>query len=111
MGIFGWSMPAGCHGTPYDDAQALDIGKGIDLPEGVLGLFWDEDDNLIESVAVTHPADKYAGTPEYTDCENVYRGVHRWSDDLSEEENIKCAQRTYRAIVFLQGATNETRNA
>lgn len=25
MGIFGWSYPAGCHGTPYDEDQQCEI--------------------------------------------------------------------------------------
>lgn len=41
MGLFGWSYPAGCNGTPYDEEQAVEIkvpGVSADIV-----TFWLED--------------------------------------------------------------------
>lgn len=98
MSMFGWSMPAGCSGTPYDETHADDITKLVALPAGITGVFWDEDGNLIESFPVTVPADEFAGLPEYTESQEAIVGTHDWNDDLDEDANRQAAAHAYNAL-------------
>ncbi|MCK7505113.1 MAG: hypothetical protein MZV70_14220 [Desulfobacterales bacterium] len=56
-------------------------------PANILGVFWDEDGNLIESFAYTVPADPECGIPEYSETDSVAVGVHPWDDELTDDEN------------------------
>lgn len=104
MGIFGGWYPPGCSSTPYDEPSAMDISENVrglfggKLPDGVLGVFWDEDGGLIETFAVTVPADPEGGYPEYSECQDAYTGATiEWNDDWDDEENAAAAARQYSA--------------
>jgi hypothetical protein len=99
MGIFGWSLPPGCSGTPYDEAgEPLDLTALVKLPDGVIHVWWDEDGNLIETFVVTIPADDYDGSPEYSETRNITVGVFEWNDDLYEVANCVAAAAHYNSL-------------
>lgn len=74
MSMFGWSMPAGCSGTPYDEAGAEEL-KVPDLPKHVVA-FWVEGE-VIEI---------HRFLPE-GDVEVLARCDYLGDDDLSEAQN------------------------
>lgn len=98
MGALGWSLPAGCSTLPYDDVSSgvslLPHLKGVDLPEGVEDVVWDEDDNIIEGR-------RQEGN---IDLEWVAVGTHGWNDDLSCVVNVALAARAYTDNNFWRGA-------
>jgi len=99
MGLFGWSLPPGCGTLPGEETGASEITQLVTRkPDDVLGVFWDEDGNLIESFTYTVPADPECGIPEYheQDCGAV--GVHPWDDELTDDENMRRAAARYDAI-------------
>lgn len=98
MGIFGWSMPPGCGSTPYDDAGASDLTPLVTLPAGVVGVFWDEDGNLLESYVVNVPADEAAGLPEYADSAERKVGQLDWDDELDDDANLAAAAAAYNRL-------------
>lgn len=103
MGLFGWSMPPGCSGTPYDETGAEDITALVvaiaPLPAGVDAVYWDEDGNVIEGYHYTVPADPDAGIPEYTEGANrtALTVDWEWLEDGSDEcaHNAAKAAREY----------------
>jgi hypothetical protein len=105
MGIFGWSLPPGCGTLPGEESgEAISLSQAFGtLPPNVLDVWWDEDGNILESFAVDVPADIECGIPAYTETQNAKVGTCEWSDDRSEEENIRAAVAAYTAT--LRGAT------
>jgi hypothetical protein len=101
MSLFGWSMPPGCSGTPYDESSAEDITALViaiaPLPVGIEGVFWDEDGNVIETFAVTVPADLEAGTPEYKEQGQATVLTIDW--EWLEGEGDDCAHNAQRAAL------------
>lgn len=81
MSVFGWSMPAGCTGTPYDEPCAEEL-KVPDLPAHVLA-FWVEG----ETIEIL----RYLPEGE-TDL--LVRFDHLGDDDLSEAQNSANAANT-----------------
>ncbi|HYF74081.1 MAG TPA: hypothetical protein VD864_14720 [Nocardioides sp.] len=84
MGIFGWSYPPGCSGTPYDEtgSVALDIPG---LPERS-GAWWTEDGDV--GVTEWDPA----AVGEYDDgVRQRILGRLDWDDNLTEGENMAAA--------------------
>lgn len=59
MGLFGWSYPPGCSGTPYDEpGEAIKLTELVARkPSDVDDVWWDEDGNLVESFHFTVPAE------------------------------------------------------
>jgi hypothetical protein len=100
MSMFGWSLPPGCGVFPGEQTDAVDLSHLLTDTEKsrILGLFWDQDGNLWESLAVTVPADTYAGLPEYTECQSVRVGVFDWCDQLDELTNLQQAVDMWRQI-------------
>ena len=70
MSIFGWSMPAGCNGTPYDNDEVYEQKIG-----GVW-YAWDEADNVYR-----HDPKH----PEARDDGYVYMGKIIWPSDIRPE--------------------------
>lgn len=98
MSIFGWSMPPGCHSTPFDEMGVSDLTPFVKMPAGVVCVSWDEDGNLIESFPITIPADPYAGLPEYTDQSERTIGSLAWDDELDEDANFARAALFYNTL-------------
>ncbi|MCK9987745.1 MAG: hypothetical protein AzoDbin1_04217 [Azoarcus sp.] len=78
MGIFGWSMPAGCTGTPYDEVFAEEL-KAPELPENVTA-FWVEGETI--EIQRFHPD---------AEPETLMRFDYLGDDDLTEEQNAAAA--------------------
>ena len=67
-GIFGWSLPPGCGTLPGEEQGASDLTGVVAallgcLPPSLLGVFWTEDDTLIEVRKCHVPADVECGIP------------------------------------------------
>lgn len=92
-------MPPGCSSTPFDEAAAVELTPLVALPDGVLGVFWDEDGRLLEVYAVQVPADDSAGLPAYTDTAERAVGQLDWDDDRTDEGNAKAAAAAYMAAI------------
>lgn len=74
MGLFGWSMPPGCSGTPFDEAGAEEL-KVAGLPDRVLAFWVDGETIVIQRFL-----------PE-GEVETLLRFDHLGDDDLSEAQN------------------------
>lgn len=96
MGIFGWSYPPGCNSVPGDEIGAVDItSRCAPLPAGVVGVFWDEDGNIIEQRLVIVPEDEHAGIPEYDDVAERKVGELEYDDLLDDDANNDAAAAAY----------------
>lgn len=94
MSKFGWSYPPGCNYVPGDEVGAVDLTDLCDpLPTGVVGVFWDENDCLIEQQIVFVPADYVNNVPEYRTVKDVKVGKFPWNDNL--EINRRAAASYY----------------
>ena len=107
MSIFGWSMPPGCSGTPYDDASAEDITALVaaimPLPADITGIYWDEDGHVYEGHNYTVPADPERGLPEYQDHEDRRVLTVAW-EDIEGDECAHNARRAAQAYAAHKGA-------
>jgi len=74
--MFGWSMPAGCSGTPYDETAAEEL-KVPGLPADVFA-FW------VDGEVVVFQKFHSDGEIEPT---TLLSFEHLGEDELSEEEN------------------------
>lgn len=90
MGMFGWSMPAGCTGTPYDEVFAEEL-KLPELPERV-AAFWVEGETI--EIQRLHPE---------AEPETLMRFDYVGDDDLTDEQNaaaaVKAAAQKWEAYV------------
>jgi hypothetical protein len=98
MSLFGWSLPPGCGTLPGEEESAFNIGALTTLPLGVVGVFWDENGNLIEQYPITIPADEYNNAPAYSDVAERMVGVCEWHDEISDAANVLNALDTYLRI-------------
>lgn len=78
MSMFGWSLPAGCTGTPYDEAYAEEL-KVPALPERVTA-FW------VDGETVEIQRFHADGEPE-----TLLRFEYLGDDDLDEAQNSAAA--------------------
>lgn len=78
MGIFGWSMPAGCNSTPFDEEGASDL-KMPGLPAN-FSVFWTEEGVLLlqEFRGETSPM--------------LGLGELEWDDEKDDEQNFEAAR-------------------
>ena len=104
MSTFGWSLPPGCGALPGEQSDAVDLTRYVLMPEGVVGVYWTEDDELVEVFTIAVPADLFAGQParnEYAECT---AGLFSWNDELDEEANKKAAAGFYMRLKTLGAA-------
>lgn len=78
MGIFGWSMPAGCSSTPFDEEGASDL-KVPGLPTN-FSVFWTEDGVIL--------LQEFRGET----CPMLGLGELEWDDLKDDTQNFEAAR-------------------
>ena len=97
-GVFGWSLPPGCGTLPGEEQGAADLTGVVAallgcLPPSLLGVFWTEDDTLIEVRSIKVPA--MDGEPAYSDTYESWIGDVEWDDDMGDAMNFVAAATAY----------------